>query len=108
MSNLSKLSSHIPGLAGGIETLTGSLVVDTGLKTMQTFVCTMKADTITVTEESKVTWEELPQAAGETVKVTIYSWKGGTVLGGTAGDTARVLVHLDASIAWCGVRRRRV
>ena len=81
------LSTHIPGLAGDVVAVTGTLIVDTGLRNMQSCCANLQAAAMTANEEATVSWEELPQLPGSTVKVKLYVWKGGTA-SGSAGDSA--------------------
>lgn len=62
------------------------MVIDTGLKTLQSFVATQKT-AIAANEESGLTWSENARVAGENVKVTLTSTKGGTNHA-DAGDSA--------------------
>jgi hypothetical protein len=68
-------SSHIPELAGAIETITGEIVVDTGLRDIQTFVATFKSTNFVPDQESLLSWYPLPN--GQPGQMVIRVEKGG-------------------------------
>lgn len=80
------LSTHIPGIAHGLEAVTGSAIIDTGLRNLEGFSACIQG-TVAANEESIVSFVPIAQSAGETAKVTVYVYKGGTAHA-TAGDSA--------------------
>lgn len=68
------LSTHLPGLAGALETVTGEMIVDTGLKDIQTVVVTPNETNIVPDEEATVSWYPLPESSS---KIVLRVEKGG-------------------------------
>lgn len=81
-------SQHLPGVSGGIESVTGTLVVNTGLKDVQAIHATLLTD-VAANEEAHVTVEltEPTAGSGGLYQATLKVWKGGTA-SGDAGDSA--------------------
>lgn len=80
-------STHLPAVAGGIETVTGTLVIDTGLREVQAIAHGLAQDAVATAASTSVT---LAAAVGGRVKATLKVWKAD---GATAGDTA-------AKVSW--------
>lgn len=77
------MSTHLPEVSGGIETVTGSAVIDTGLRKVQSIVATLGAAAVATDATVAVTLVEPP--AGGKYKATLYVVNAdGVTLGVTA------------------------
>ncbi len=70
-------SPHIPGLAGGIETVNGELTVDTGIRRLRSVVVQMNEPNIVPDEESEVSWFLFDDPPNTTQKIVLRVEKGG-------------------------------
>jgi hypothetical protein len=66
-------SSHLPEVAGAIETFTGLLEVDTGLREVQSFTATLAQ--ASAVASAQVTGILLDVVAGQTQKVRLQVWQ---------------------------------
>jgi hypothetical protein len=71
----SSRSSHLPGISGGIVTVTGEAIVDTELRYIKSFVPSFNMNNFVPDEESKLSWYALP--GSQTQQIVIRVEKGG-------------------------------
>lgn len=76
-------NTHIPELAGAIETVTGTLIVEPGVRDLQSFTVSFAHNNFLPDEEAHVTW--FFTNAGSRRFVTIRLEKGG-LNDGVLGD----------------------
>lgn len=76
------LSTHLPAVSGGIESVTGTLVVDTGLRNVQTIVACAGEDHTADVGGVSVTIAAV--VGGGTVKATLSVWEDDQATPGTA------------------------
>lgn len=78
-------STHLPGVAGGVVSVTGYTVIETGLREVKSASGSIKANSVTANEETTVVVNWGGSLEPGQLRIAVY--KGGTA-SGTVGDSA--------------------
>ena len=84
-------STHLPEVAGGIESINGEGIVNTGLRNIRTVSCVLQASNLVSNEEGKVCWYPYQWDSPGPKRIVIRVEKTGTndsVLGDSAINVA--------------------
>lgn len=85
-------STHLPEVAGNVETVTGSLVVDTGLRSVRTFGANLNQSAAAASAFANAVLT--PATAGATAKLTLEVRQA---------DVAATLSVTAASVSWFAI-----
>jgi hypothetical protein len=82
-----KRSTHLPEVAGGVETVTGTLSVDTGLREIQSVVAALGENS--GSDQNVVTVVPQNIVAGTSQKITLSVWAADGTTASTTATTVR-------------------